>query len=112
MTKLVHKPTQVTVKSRQKQNKQKRVRKRSMVEFETARNNNDTRLVYSLIRQAYGLSSPTSMPMLSKEGLSTSMTAEVILIRWTVTVQKLDYKNAYLLFFKIVNRFKGVASNI
>ena len=52
-------------------------------EIETARNNNDTRLVHSLIRQAYGPNSPTSVPMLSKDGLTTSKTSEDILLRWT-----------------------------
>ena len=51
-------------------------------EIELAHNRNDTKSVFSLLRQAYGPKSPNSVPLLSKDESSTAKTSEDILLRW------------------------------
>ena len=51
-------------------------------EIELAHNRNDTKSVFSLLRQAYGPKSPSSVPLLSKDESSTAKTSEDILLRW------------------------------
>ena len=52
-------------------------------EIQLAHNRNDSKSLYSLLRQAYGPKSPTSVPLLLKDGSSLAKSPEDIMKRWT-----------------------------